>query len=167
MILTTNGKELKPGMVVSTAFRKTALYSIVDIGPDAITIDRVRASNGFPSAGDKLKMLRLRDVEAAQLYYVGDQKNPTKYAGISSLSSAKTLDEMYETIPFESKNIIKEFATLLSDLSPENLTCDGEASMPQVRNKQANIERKWSLLESYVGHKVSKDWPSKWNEIFA
>lgn len=166
MLKTVDGKELKPGMVVSTAFRKTALYAIVEIETKSITIDRVRTSAGYPSAGDRLKMLRIKDVNDARLTYVGYQKNPMNVNTIYvNTPSERSIEEMYKS--HAEPNIVKEFMRLLQELSPENISCDGELSMSQIRKREADIERKWKILETYVGHKVSKVWPKSCKEILA
>lgn len=46
---------------------------------------------------------------------------------------------------------MKLFLALDSELSPENLTCDGELSGRELRNKQAFLEGAWKDLESIAG----------------
>ena len=50
-----------------------------------------------------------------------------------------------------------EFAALVCDLSPENLTCDGELSAAQVRRRLSMIKKRWRELEKEYGKMVSED----------
>lgn len=53
------------------------------------------------------------------------------------------------------------FADLACQLSPENLTCDGELSAAQVSRRRATIKRQWAELERRAGQKVSES--DTWN----
>jgi len=46
------------------------------------------------------------------------------------------------------------FDTLSSELSPENLSCDGERSGNQIALARRDILQAWKELEAIVGHKV-------------
>lgn len=50
---------------------------------------------------------------------------------------------------------IKEFYNLANGLSPENLTCDGECSATQVKQRRAFIMKQWKALEKKHGMKIS------------
>jgi hypothetical protein len=53
---------------------------------------------------------------------------------------------------------IKEgFARLVGELSPENLSCDGECSDAEVRKRRSNIMRQWAELERRSGRTVTDD----------
>ena len=54
-------------------------------------------------------------------------------------------------------SIYNKFLDLCGQLSPENLTCDGECSASQVRTRLAQIKKQWKALEVQVGHKVTED----------
>jgi hypothetical protein len=47
-----------------------------------------------------------------------------------------------------------QFEDLACQLSPENLTCDGELSRARVNQRRREINQKWAALEREVGHKV-------------
>lgn len=51
----------------------------------------------------------------------------------------------------------QKFLQLSCDLSPENLSCDGELPHSQVVKKLARLRREWSALERQVGRKVSEE----------
>lgn len=61
---------------------------------------------------------------------------------------------MNQKIPPE---ILPRFVDLWAALSPENLTCDGEASPAHVRQRTQEIRTEWAKLEEQVGFKVSED----------
>lgn len=48
------------------------------------------------------------------------------------------------------------FENLLCALSPENLSCDGEASKAQIRAKIASINEQWTRLETKAGRPVPR-----------
>jgi hypothetical protein len=56
-----------------------------------------------------------------------------------------------------SDEIKREFSRLVGELSPENLTCDGECSGAEVRRRRINITRQWKELERRAGLTVSED----------
>lgn len=49
----------------------------------------------------------------------------------------------------------KLFLSLFNDMSPENLSCDGELSRAEQRARLRRIEQEWKRLERQVGRKVS------------
>lgn len=53
--------------------------------------------------------------------------------------------------------VLDLFARLTADLSPENLTCDGELSRSQVSAKLRDLQNKWKALESFVGRQVFEE----------
>lgn len=54
------------------------------------------------------------------------------------------------------------FSRLACDLSPENLTCDGELSRSAVAAKRKQIETAWAYLERKLGRKVSESETYNW-----
>lgn len=56
------------------------------------------------------------------------------------------------------ENEIKQrLMKLTSDLSPENLTCDGELSQRDWRAKEKRILAEWAELETQLGRKVTQN----------
>jgi len=51
----------------------------------------------------------------------------------------------------------EKFMQLSCDLSPENLSCDGELPHSQVVKKLARLRKEWAVLERKVGRKVSEE----------
>ena len=63
----------------------------------------------------------------------------------------------------------EQFLNMSSQLSPENLHCDGEISNAEAGRKYRAIMSKWHKLEKEVGRKVTEDeiWKrhlEKWNK---
>ena len=58
----------------------------------------------------------------------------------------------------EQKN---KFSRLACQLSPENLTCDGELSNAQVRIRYRQLMKEWNALEREVGRTVTEE--ETWN----
>jgi hypothetical protein len=55
-----------------------------------------------------------------------------------------------------SKEMREQFLSLAAQLSPENLTCDGELPAAQVRARAAALRLKWAALEQQVGRQVTE-----------
>lgn len=58
--------------------------------------------------------------------------------------------------------IKKQFVTLVCDLSPENLTCDGELSPSKVKAKRARLLKEWGRLEREAGERVTETRAYSW-----
>jgi len=54
------------------------------------------------------------------------------------------------------KGLQQKFEVLVSELSPENLCCDGELSNQQVVHKLEGIRVEWQQLERLAGRRVSE-----------
>lgn len=61
------------------------------------------------------------------------------------------------------KDIKEQFCSLIGELSPENLSCDGECTRTQIKQKVSFINKRWKILEKKIGFKVSYD---QANEFF-
>jgi len=53
--------------------------------------------------------------------------------------------------------IIKDLQDIDNQLSPENLTCDGELSSSEVEARQKLLEACWKKLEKELGRKVTSE----------
>ncbi len=65
-------------------------------------------------------------------------------------------------LPETNDEIMDWFVKLASDLSPENLCCDGEISMAQARMRARKIMKEWKALEKMYGCEVSEDQAWDW-----
>ena len=50
----------------------------------------------------------------------------------------------------------QRFVTLAFQLSPENLSCDGELPRAEVRRRHKKLTAEWKKLEKEVGRTVSE-----------
>lgn len=57
----------------------------------------------------------------------------------------------------DKKEIIKRFESLLGQLSPENISCDGELNSQQIKFRKQVIAKEWKYLEGQLGREVSED----------
>jgi len=62
-----------------------------------------------------------------------------------------------ETMKEIPKDIFQKFLQLSSELSPENLHCDGEISNAQAHKKYRAIIDEWHKLEKKLGRTVTED----------
>lgn len=53
--------------------------------------------------------------------------------------------------------LLSKFSRLASDLSPENLYCDGEISQAEAMEKKRRITKEWRELEQQLGRKITED----------
>jgi hypothetical protein len=53
--------------------------------------------------------------------------------------------------------LFESFLHLCCRLSPENITCDGECSHAEVKQRYAQIEREWRVLEKKAGFSVTEN----------
>lgn len=63
------------------------------------------------------------------------------------------------------QKIMERFVRLLGDLSPENLSCDGELSRAQINRKLLLIKKEWKELEKELGKKMTEDDVYCWDEV--
>ena len=63
------------------------------------------------------------------------------------------------------EQIQQRFVSLVTDLSPENLSCDGELSAAKIRKRHAAIMAEWRSLEKQYGSTVSEDQAWKFHSI--
>jgi predicted transcriptional regulator len=68
---------------------------------------------------------------------------------------------MAKQIPI-SDELLEKFSCLTNELSPENLTCDGEATQSQITKRLASINKRWKLLEKEAGRIVTEDEVNAW-----
>ncbi len=60
-------------------------------------------------------------------------------------------------IPETEEELMKALDQLCGELEPENISCDGECSMTQIRARQSAIRGEWKEIERKLGKKVSHD----------
>lgn len=60
------------------------------------------------------------------------------------------------------KELKKQFVSLAGQLSPENLSCDGELRGRALQAKAKRLRKAWSDLEKQAGRKVSEDETYGW-----
>lgn len=80
---------------------------------------------------------------------------------------AKRLDYMRifdknAKLPETEEEHMEWFSKLCSELSPENLMCDGEISMSAARKKASALRAEWKQVEKSLGRKVSEGEAESW-----
>lgn len=65
--------------------------------------------------------------------------------------------------PGVEQHILDAILCCYCDLSPENLTCDGELSRTQVQRRYADLQRKLKHLQSALGRPVSEGVVYEWD----
>lgn len=137
------------------------------------TIDHVRKSRTFKSHEGAKKFA---------VHYVGEspEVGPTYAVSFDGVATVRvegcSLEELFtfSTSPHPvappilvSDRLMFEFLNLSSDLSPENLSCDGELSPSRTRAKYQSLMAGWRKLERKAGRTVVEDevwdWYAKLN----
>jgi hypothetical protein len=95
---------------------------------------------------------------AAKMTKIQDQNAAKESAPVvSSLERRLAYARIFNKdakMPETEAEIMVYFENLRCELSPENLSCDGEASASQVRNRLHDIKTCWKELEAKLGRKV-------------
>lgn len=60
-------------------------------------------------------------------------------------------------------DIKAKFISLAIDISPENLSCDGEAPASYRQTRYKALMAEWKSLENTVGMKVTEEMVWKWD----
>lgn len=58
----------------------------------------------------------------------------------------------------------KKFEVLANRLSPENLHCDGEATMQEAEAEERRCNKQWAALEKELGRKVTEE--EIWEHVY-
>lgn len=66
------------------------------------------------------------------------------------------------TIQLSEKEAWQQLVKLVGELSPENLTCDGELPRSKVEAKRRQILAEWAILERRLGRQVTEDEVWSW-----
>lgn len=72
-------------------------------------------------------------------------------------------------MPETEKELMDALGVLCGELSPENLSCDGELSRTAINAKLRDIRGEWREIENKLGRKVSEEeaenhWMSEWRK---
>jgi len=164
----SNGKtverisDLYVGDIVRHKARKTLNFKITKrLGRTSLAMQRCDMAGNVdsrykgyrigPSDVSKGYITLVKKVDETSAPEIEFTEAPVK----KQVTQGVTVDQLEEKDILRSHvNIIAEFRRLEAQLSPENLTCDGEASANQVAFLKKQIMDKWALLEAYVGQKV-------------
>lgn len=154
--------EYRLGNVVRHEARKAGFYKVVGFEGNSVLIKRCKKVRGWPLSDARACYKVPVTDKRLSVYDAGEYTQDVNVHGTAApavhAQTAMTIAQLKENPWRYSENIIKEFETLLCDLSPENLWCDGEATAAQARAAEREINRKWALLEQYVGVTVVKEY---------
>lgn len=106
------------------------------------------------------QMQKIQNHEPAQPRKLVDREAQDAMALESRIRYAKLWDANFKS-PESREEIMKFLRNLAGELSPENLSCDGECSRSEVAARRASINACWTL-ERKLGKKVSQDEAEDW-----
>lgn len=168
-------ENFQKGDIVSHDFRKSGLYAVIEVRGNRYIATRVKKQAGYPLAGTKSNLI----MEARHMHKVA---RSTKYEGmekdkifeekrdkynnsrgnqnIQELSDSEVVEKL-KAMDVETSD---KFRELVSNLSPENLSCDGELSRSAVNARYRKLMGQWVKAEREVGFKVTEN--VVWDWIF-
>lgn len=114
-------------------------YKIV--GTKARSYILEREGKQYKATADKLAKIQAQNAQPTMTYLE------------RRLAFARVFDKTAR-LPETEAEIMEWFEKLRGALSPENLSCDGEASQAQIRRSRAEINGCWAELEVRLGRKV-------------
>ena len=111
----------------------------------------------------KVKTLedRGRDHLAGEVWSVPSMITPADKDGNPQPQPVKKL-EFNQFQPEEDRYILKAIAAIYGAMSPENLSCDGEASTAHVRHYAALYRKKLNALFTAFGRSISESEIYEW-----
>lgn len=130
-IVELNGKEYK---IVGTVARSFLLE---------------REGKTYRATADKLTKIQNQNSRQAQA-----SSTPPKSVLAERVRYAQLFDKTAK-MPETEEEIAAYFEWLRGDLSPENLSCDGEASTAHIAMKKRSIALCWKELEAKLGRRVA------------
>jgi len=97
---------------------------------------------------DELKKM----FEAEQVFKAADEKElASRKAGLAKVNMPE--------------DVFAKFEDLVSALSPENLSCDGELPKSQIQARYKQLTAQWKQLEKQLGRTITED--EIWDAIIA
>jgi len=107
--------------------------------------------------------------ESNTFHFEPDAMNP--HPGLNAFDR-RTMKEIKEQLEALTKmdpehQVWMKLFDLVSELSPENLTCDGELCGTRLVAKRQYLLNEWARCEKTLGRKVTEDevW-TKWQEVY-
>jgi hypothetical protein len=86
-----------------------------------------------------------------------DSSNPERMAMQAEIERLRAENERLKAPKRPEAEIIREIRNIYSGLSPENLSCDGELPMYQVRRRAAAYRRQLQACFQELGRRVSEE----------
>lgn len=161
----TDITALEEGDIVRHTARKTLRFVVTGFRGHSALISRCDEA-GNPDNRYKGYRVGPKDVMRGALTYVDSRGEVLENKRADLKMEARITDDTHtlnvarlEQQDFlgEYYHITCEFRKLETQLSPENLTCDGELSPNQIAARKKDIMNKWRLLEMYINKKVTPE----------
>lgn len=147
------------GNICRHAYRSTGFYKVVKIEGTKVHLKRCRKDRNWSLSNQRSTYVVDASDTKLSLYDGGCYTADIQSRNQPDRPNTGATKKLAQLTVWECSNNIKaEFESLLCAMSPENLYCDGEASAAQARRTLAELNRKWSLLEDYIGFKVAKEY---------
>lgn len=144
---------IRTGSIVSHVARKSAVYLAIVESSDQVLLVRVLKGN--------------HNIVPSGAHYMEPDFSRIKEVAFEARYADLTRQKVRElTSPFLpvcddatklSDDVLQQFLELAGELSPENLSCDGELSRSRVKQKFTQLKREWARLEKQIGMSVKED----------
>ena len=152
-MLDIEGEEILIGQsVVKSPFKPRAIYLVIgEKDQGNVVLKRVMNKEGFPYSNSRTRIIA--SVKDASIKIISTLPEPRNVNGQTIKIEIKTLKDLKKDKQKYSKYIVSELE-LLSNMIDKDLSIDGEINGIDLAKRKKDLDRKWNLLEQYLGVKV-------------
>lgn len=156
--------EIKVGSIVHHAYRREGNYLVAFIKSGTAALYRVKKQQGWPLAGQKScyterDFAKLTPVDFSPMWSIKTELE------IRTLNNNTLQDKYFYRPIHKNHHVLRDFrnaamqdlVNLASELSPENLTCDGELSGKALIAKKLHLLKQWAEVEQRLQEKWTED----------
>jgi hypothetical protein len=157
-----NKSELSIGDIIKVTARKTKSFIVTDIDARSISIKGVDKW-GIPEAvnGYRVRNKQIEDGMITEIVGKGKAASTSPAAARRDSSVPKIVSVTASKLIADKGIFEQQAVALLKSIaygySPENLSCDGEASRSQIAAVKRSLDTKWAAMEMYFGTKITND----------
>lgn len=149
--------EISLSFVLACEVDKTAFLTEVK----RMKLDTTKAAEGYMLVGlngSPKNRWEVKKIRGGKNYVIDDAQALRWFGPAAQITANRTT--LANDVVFgvgATKSMEEYFFGLVLRLEPENLTCDGELSSSQIRDRRTRINQEWKALEARYGRKVSID----------
>lgn len=144
------------GDVIKISVRKRNIYKVVNVRKDGTLEVRKVNKVDFTDAGDKSTFL-IPPKDFGMIEEILGNAPVENKQEIESIKLSEMLDNELTYQLMGDWQAVKLLENLSAQYSPENLTCDGELGITEIRKRKSELDRKWKAMETYFQTTIIND----------